>query len=136
MRVHKALVAILAAAAGTACFTMRTVTIDDLSAGRVARVWVTQPDQSVVVVHDAQIFRGKLAGFIEGTYREMPPTDLGQMQVRTLAMGRTLGLVVAGAAAATVVAVLVSGGEDFYDPCVGDDFCDELRVPYVPKAPR
>lgn len=124
----------LAALAASGCYTMRVVTLDDLAGDRVGRVWVTRADQSTVVVHDAQMFRGKLAGFVEGKYQEMPPTDVGQLQVRKLAAGRTLALLGAGALTATVVAVLISGGEDFYDPCVGDDFCDESRMPYAPKT--
>jgi hypothetical protein len=137
MNAHRIVAAVVAAVAGTGCYSMRSVTLDDLSASRVARVWVTRADQSQVIVYDAQLFRGKLAGFVDGKYQELPPENLGPMQIRTLSWGRTIGLVAAGVAAATAVAVLVSGGEDFYDPCVGDDFCDELVVPYVAKgAPR
>jgi hypothetical protein len=122
----KVLVAIAAALAGTSCYTMRSVTLEDLSAARVSRIWVTQPDQSIVILDDAQMFRGKLAGFEAGKYRELPPDALGQMRVRKLAAGRTVSLIAAGAAVFTVAAVLMSGGEDHFDPCAGDEDCVEM----------
>ena len=58
------------------CYTMKQVTIDDLSVQRAPRVWVTRADRSVVLVNDAQMFRGKLVGFVEGKYRELQPAEL------------------------------------------------------------
>lgn len=128
MRANTGTVAIAIALVSSACYTMRPVTLDVLGAERASRVWVTRPDQSTVVVNDAQIFRGKLVGFVDGKYRELPPTDLQQMSVRKLAAGRTVGLIAAGALAFTVTAVLMSGGEDHFDPCAGDEDCvDVLR---------
>lgn len=120
-------IAVLAMTVATvACYTMKQVTIDDLSAQRAPRVWVTRADRSVVLVNDAQIFRGKLVGFVEGKYRELQPGELQQMQVRKLAAGRTMSLVAAGALGFTVAAVVVSGGENHFDPCAGDEDCSDV----------
>jgi hypothetical protein len=112
--------------ASLSCYTMKQVTIDDLSAQRAPRVWVTRTDRSVVLVNDAQIFRGKLVGFVEGKYRELQPGDLHQMQVRKLAAGRTVSLVAAGIVGFAVAAVVVSGGEEHFDPCAGDEDCSDV----------
>jgi hypothetical protein len=116
------LVAILGSAG---CYTMRSVTIDDLSAEKGRRVWVKHADQSELLVNDAQVFRGNLVGFVEGKYRELAPGDLRQMRVRKLAAGKTMGLVAAGVAGIAVTFVLVSGSQDHFDDCIGSDACDE-----------
>jgi hypothetical protein len=122
---------IAAALAGSACYSMQAVTLNDLGGEKTSRVWVTRADQSVVVLHDAQLFRGNLAGFIDGKYQELPPADVGQMRVRKLAAGRTLALIGAGAVAATLAAVALAGGSDYFDNCIGNDDCeDALRVAY------
>jgi hypothetical protein len=116
----------LAAAVGSAgCYTMRSVSIDDLSTEKGRRVWVKHADQSEILVNDAQVFRGNLVGFVEGKYRELAPGDLQHMRVRKLAAGRTMGLVAAGVVGFALTAVLVSGGEDHFDDCIGSDACDE-----------
>jgi hypothetical protein len=82
-----------------------------------------------MLINDAQVFRGKLVGFVDGKYRELPPADLQDMQVRKLAAGRTVALIAGTTAVAAAIIVLVSGGEEHFDPCAGDEDCSEvLRV--------
>jgi hypothetical protein len=80
---------------------------------------VTRSSDSVVVVEGAQVFRGRLVGFVQGKYRELPPTDMKQLVVRRLARGKTLALIGAGALGFTVAAVAASGNGSDRDPCVG-----------------
>lgn len=108
-----------------ACYSMQRVTVADLGSARTNRVWVTHPDKSVVLINDAQVFRGKLVGFVDGKYLELVPEDLHAIEVRKLSVGRTIGLAAATAAVAAGVAVMVSGTEDHFDECVGDDECDD-----------
>ena len=110
---------------GAACYSMQRVTVTDLGSARTNRVWVTHPDQSRVLISDAQVFRGKLVGFVDGKYLELTPEDLHAIEVRKLSWGRTIGLVAATGAVAAAVAVMVSGTEDYFDECVGDDECDD-----------
>jgi hypothetical protein len=118
---------VVGALACVACHTMRSETLEDLIAEPAPRVWVTRPDQSVVVIDGPQVFRGKLVGFVEGRYRELQPADVRRLVVRRLAPGRTLALVGAGAAGVLVAVAVLSGrGEDF-DACVGGAVdCREL----------
>lgn len=132
MRFTSSFVALAIALAGTACYTMKPVTVNELETRRTARVWVTRADQSVVIINDAEMFRGKLVGFVEGKYQELPSADLQGLRVRKLAAGRTVSLIATSAFAFTVGVVLISGGGDETDGCVsGDEECDEmmLRVP-------
>lgn len=119
---------LLAAVVSSAgCYTMRQISVDDLSAQREARVWVTRADESVVLLNDAQVFRGKLVGFVEGRYREVSPADVRALRVRRFAVGRTASLLAGGALAFTAAALLLSGRENTYDPCVGGPVdCREL----------
>jgi len=125
MRAITASVAIATVFASTACYTMRLVTLDDIEAQPSSRVWVTHQDQSVLVVEGPQVFRGNLVGFVDGTYRELPPTELQNMRVRKLAAGRTMSLVAAGILGFAVTAVVLSGSEAHFDPCAGDEDCVE-----------
>lgn len=111
-----------------ACYTMRPMSVDDLKGGSVSRVWVTRSDQSVVLVEGPQLFRGKLVGFVDGTYRELPPTEVTQLVARKLALGRTLALLSAGVVGFTVAAVAVSGSGEHSDACVGDEDCAEQQL--------
>jgi len=118
-------VAVAGLLVSSACYTMTPVTIADLSAERTSRVWVTHANNSVVLVNDAKVFRGSLVGFVDGKYLELAPEDLQAMKVRKLSPGRTLGLVVAGGATAAAIAVMMSGSEDHFDECIGDDECED-----------
>jgi hypothetical protein len=121
------LAGVCAALLSAGCHAWKPVTMSDLSARPTARVWVTPSDQSVVTLVDAQVFRGKLVGFVDGKYREFRPEDLRELRVRQPAPGRTASLVAAGALGLTAVVVLLSGSEDTYDPCVGGPVdCAEL----------
>ena len=120
-----ALMLIATMVVGGACYTMRPVTLDYLGTRQGSRIWVTHQDESVLVVNDGQVFRGKLVGFVDGKYRELDPAQLRQLQVRKMAAGRTLALIGAGALAFTIAAVSLSGNEGEFDPCVGNDACDD-----------
>lgn len=117
--------ALAAALASAGCYSMRSVTIDDLSAEKRRRVWVKHVDQSEILVNDAQVFRGNLVGFVEGKYRELAPGDLQHMRVRKLAAGRTMGLAAAGVVGFALTAMLISGSQKHFDDCIGSDACDE-----------
>lgn len=127
MRTRWLSLAIATALATIACYTMRPVSLDDLVGEPASRVWVTRQDQSVVVVDGPQVFRGKLVGFVDGRYREMPPADWERLVARRLARGKTLALIGAGAAGFTLAAVLLSGSGNDRDPCVGGPVdCNEI----------
>jgi hypothetical protein len=126
MRTLITLAAIAAALTQSACFSMQQVSINDLSAGRATRVWVTHVDQSEILLNDAQVFRGNLVGFVEGKYRELPPADLSEIRVRKLSTPRTLALVAGTVAGFAVVGVIISGSEEHFDDCIGSDECDEM----------
>jgi hypothetical protein len=110
-----------AVCAASACYSMKTVTLDDLSATKSGRVWVTHHDESQTVVHDAQVFRGNLVGFVDGKYRELEPAQVRNVRVRRLASGKTAALIGAGALGLTITAVLFAGSEKHFDPCIGND---------------
>jgi hypothetical protein len=113
----------------TSCFTMQSVSMDDLGA-RTSRVWVKQADQSVVVVSDAQVFRGNLVGFVDGKYRELPPDAVQEVLVRKLSSARTASLVAAGVAGFAGALLLLSGGADHFDDCAGgEEECDGGIMP-------
>lgn len=105
--------------AGCACHTMRPVTLDDLIAQPTSRVWVTASDQTVVMLEGAQVFRGRLVGFVNGTYRVVPAADIQKVVARRFAPGKTAGLIAVGAVGFTVALVVLSGSGGYFDPCVG-----------------
>jgi hypothetical protein len=108
---------------------MKRVTLDDLKGARPARVWVTRPDQSIIVMDGPQVFRGKLVGFVDRKYRELAPSELEQITMRKLAGERTAALIAGGVLGAVAVVLLISGTEDTFDYCVGSSVdCEPMMV--------
>ena len=130
MRAIMAAVAMATGFASSACYTVRTVTLETFGDDRVKQVWVTRADQSVVYLKDAEVFGDKLRGFVNHELQELPAADLQQIRVRRLAAGRTVALVSGSALAFLAVAVIVSGKEDHFDPCIGGrEGCGEGPLP-------
>jgi hypothetical protein len=112
----------------SACHSARRVQdLDALAGAKMSRVWVTRADDSVVAMDGAQVFRGRLVGFVGGKYREFRPGEVQYVTVRQLARGKTLALIGVSAVSFTVAAVLLAGSGDHFDPCVGSAVdCREL----------
>jgi hypothetical protein len=82
------------------CHTMHVVQPAQLGAARAwERLWVTRPDHSTVVVHAPEVRGDTLIGFVDGTYREMPLSQVVSIRAREGARVRTVALVMSGAAA-------------------------------------
>ena len=115
---------IAATLASAACHTMRPVTLDELSAGKPSKVWVTLTDQSVVVVEGPQAFGDTLVGYVGGVYKEMPTDNMDRFRVRKINPAPTAALVLAGAAGMLGFATLMTGADPFVDPANEID-CDD-----------
>jgi hypothetical protein len=120
MRAIMAAVAMATGLASSACYTVKTVTLETFGDHRVKQVWVTRADQSVVHLKDAEVFGDKLRGFVNRELQEFPAADMQQIRVRQLARGRTWALVGGSAVTFLAVAVIVSGNNgDEFDGCIG-----------------
>ena len=86
---------LVVALASAACRTMKSVRLDELKAMNVDRAWVTERDQSVVVMYVPQVVGDTLAGYVNGQLKQLPRTELKQVTVRRPAPMRT-ALLVAG----------------------------------------
>lgn len=94
---------------GTACHTMARLTWEDVAGLRPSRVWITQADQSVVELSGPQLFGDTLVGYVRGEFLELPTGDVQRVMMRRPALAKTIALAVASTAAATAVAVWMSG---------------------------
>ena len=101
---------LLAALASVACKTMKSVTLDQLNALRPDRAWVTQSDQSVVLLYDPKVVGDTLVGYVGRHYEELPSADLKHLVVQTPAPARTALLAVGIAAGLGGFFVAVAGG--------------------------
>jgi hypothetical protein len=72
---------------------------DFLAAKRPARVWVTGPGNSELLVTHPTVRADTLSGFSQDKYFEMPMTDVKQIRARVPAVARTLLVAGAGVAA-------------------------------------
>jgi hypothetical protein len=114
---------LLTALAGVACHTVKPVTLDELNAIRPERAWLTQSDQSVVIISDPQVVGDTVVGYINGAYEELPSTLVKQIQVERPATSRTVLLVSAIAVGFGGMAYALTGGgpEGGKDP----SYCEE-----------
>ncbi len=100
---------LLAAAASTACKTMRSVALDQVNTIGPERAWITGSDQSVVIMYEPKIVRDTLVGYV-GRYKEKMPSGLvNQVRVQTAAPTRTALLVGGIAVGFGAFLVLVAG---------------------------
>ena len=122
MRIRDAV--IVAALAGAACKTMSPVTLQQLATLNAERVWVTESDQSIVLVSRPQVEGDTLVGYVNDEYEEIPAARLTQVRVLKAAPARTVLLAVGIAAGVGGFAYMITGaiGGHKY---VGDDYCDE-----------
>lgn len=107
------------AIASVSCYTVKTVTFETFGGERVGKVWATRTDQSVVFLKKADVSGNMLRGYAEHEYVELPASDLQSIRVRRLSKARTISLLAGGAVSFVTVAVIVSGTEKFFDPCIG-----------------
>ena len=117
---------LLAALSGAACHVMRPVTLTQLVAMKPARAWVTQADQSVVLLTGPLHVAGDtLQGYLNGVFDEIPGAQLKKVVVSVPAPGRTVALSVAAGVGIVgfVYAVAGLGASDKPNPIAGD--CDK-----------
>ena len=118
---------LLAALSSAACHTMKPVTLDQLVALKPDRVWVTDADQSVVVVAaPINVLGDTLVGYVNGKYEEMPTGSLKRFVVQSPAKTRTVLLVAAlavGFGGFAYALTGIGGGQQTNPLSVGD--CDK-----------
>jgi hypothetical protein len=98
---------LLAALLSAACHTMKPVSLEQLTALKPDRAWVTDADQSVVVVSRPQVVGDTLVGYVKGTYEQLPSAGLKQVIVQRSAPTRT-ALLATGIALGLGVAFFVT----------------------------
>jgi hypothetical protein len=91
-----------------ACYTTAGVgyPAEFIDAHRPARIWVTETNDSSLAFDTPQVHNDTLAGYVDGTYREMPMSDVKFVRGRVLSPGRTA--VLAGVAALSAAGLVVS----------------------------
>ena len=102
---------VLAALSGAACHVKRPVTLEQLVVIKPERAWVTQADQSVVLLTGPLNVAGDtLQGYLNGTFEEIPGSRLKQVIVQRSAPGRTVALSVAVGVGLVGFAYALTGG--------------------------
>jgi hypothetical protein len=76
---------LLVALASAACKTMKSVTLDQLNILGPDSVWVTESDQSVVVIYDPKVVGDTLVGYIGKRHEKVPSAGFKQLRVQTSA---------------------------------------------------
>jgi hypothetical protein len=113
---------------------MKTVSIEDLDAKRPSRAWITRSGGAVVEVSGPQVYNDTLVGYVSGQFEEMPVSGVRQVVVRERDKAKTIALLAAGAAAGTVLAMLITGKDPHEDPCQFVDISDGETDPRCPQA--
>ena len=90
---------LLAALAGAACSTMKPRTLQQIPELAPECIWVTQSDQSVVLLYEPRVVRDTLVGYVGSQRTKFPTAEIQELRVREPAHTRTMllaaGLVVA-----------------------------------------
>lgn len=109
MRPLHACTLVLAVLTSTACRTTKVVSLQQLSVIGPDRAWVTDSDQSVVLVDEPKVVGDTLVGYIGRHRTKLPSAALKQVRVRVSAPTRT-ALLVVGAGGALVGFLVMVGG--------------------------
>jgi hypothetical protein len=86
---------LLTALSSAACHTIKPVTLDELSAMKPQKAYVTQSDQTEVIVTGPQVEGDTLVGYVGGVYEEMPKSQVKEVRVSKPATSKTVLLVTA-----------------------------------------
>lgn len=100
---------LLTTLASAACSRMKTVTLDQMSRLGPERIWVTESDESVVLLYEPKVVRDTLVGYVGKHKEKMPSAGVKQVRVQTAAPTRTAALVVGLTASFVGMLVVVSG---------------------------
>jgi hypothetical protein len=98
----------------SACTTLRPMPnyAQYVRTAQPGHLWVTPGNSKPVLLEGPRFVNDTLVGFVKGQYREFAPDDVGVVQVRRAAGGRTAVLVgMLVAAGISLLAILPSGGE-------------------------
>ena len=116
---------LVAALASAACKTMKPVTMDQLNAIKPDRAWVTESDQSVVLMSGPQVVGDTLVGYVGGQYQELPSAGLKQVVIQRPAPARTALLALGVAAGLGGFVVAIAGGGQAALPNASAGDCDK-----------
>ena len=89
---------LLTTLASAACTRMKTVTLDEMTLLGPERAWVTDHDESVVLLWEPKVVRDSLVGYVGKHKEKLPSAGVKQVRVQTKAPTRT-ALLVGGIAA-------------------------------------
>lgn len=114
---------------------MRPISFEQLRVARPGAVWITQSDESVVILETPRVFGDTLVGYMNGEFQELQTGKLKPQlyQVKRMAGARTAGLVVAGMLGVGTFAFLVSSTGTYLDPTTTMD-CEDPQTPGCPQA--
>jgi hypothetical protein len=94
---------------GAACHTMAPLSWDEVAGLRPSVVYVTRADQTVVQVSGPQVFGDTLVGYVNGAFQELATAEVTRVAMRRPARAKTIALLAASTAGATLLAVWISG---------------------------
>jgi hypothetical protein len=100
---------LLAVLSSAACRSMKSVSLEQLNALAPDRAWVTQSDQSVVLMYEPKVVGDTLVGYIGRKRERLPSAGFEQLRVQTSAHTRTALLVVGSTAGFIGFLVVIAG---------------------------
>jgi hypothetical protein len=93
----------------TACTTMKPRTLQQIPELAPECIWVTQSDQSVILLYEPRVVRDTLVGYVGTQRTKLPPAGIQHLHVRESAEGRTMLLATGIVLAFAGVLYAVSG---------------------------
>jgi len=131
MRPMLACALLLAAVAVAACHTMKAVPMAQVNTIKPDRAWLTETDNTVILVNGPQMVGDTLVGYVNGKYEEMPIANFKQLVIQTGSTPKTVALVALVTAGFGGMIYALAGGknvtncdpsyceEHSEDPCCG-----------------
>jgi hypothetical protein len=103
---------------------MKPVTMDQLNVMKPDRAWLTESDQTVILVSGPQVLGDTVVGYVNGHYEEMPVAQFTKVLVRTGSTPKTVLLVAVVAAGFGGMALALTGAKGDTKQC-DSSYCEE-----------
>jgi hypothetical protein len=103
---------------------MKPVSLDELRVIKPEQVWITENDQTVVLVSNPQVMGDTLVGYVNGKYEEIPSSQFKQVVTERVATGKTAVLVAVIAAGFGGMVYALIGGKGDTKVC-DPSYCEE-----------